>query len=80
VRRDEISTHARLQSNRVKMADRFTPLRQSAERRGRTSEIIAAWFLRAKLYRILGRRVRTRAGEIDLVAPLAAGYPLFYRG
>jgi len=68
---------ARLRSSRVTMADRFTPLRQSAERRGRTSEIIAAWFLRAKLYRILGRRVRTRAGEIDLVARSPRGILCF---
>ena len=48
--------------------DHATPRRRSAERRGRSSETIAAWYLRAKLYRILGRRIRTRAGEIDLIA------------
>jgi putative endonuclease len=43
-------------------------LRQQAERRGRKGEALAALLLRCKGYRILGRRVRTRAGEIDLVA------------
>ncbi len=38
------------------------------ERRGRTAETIAAAFLRLKGYRIVARRVRTPAGEIDLVA------------
>lgn len=37
-------------------------------RRGRVSEALAAAVLIAKGYRILGRRVRTRAGEIDIVA------------
>jgi putative endonuclease len=32
------------------------------------SEVIAAALLMAKGYMILGRRVRTRAGEIDIVA------------
>lgn len=59
------------------MADRFTPLRRSAERRGRTSEIIAAWYLRAKLYRILERRVRTHVGEIDLIARSPRGILCF---
>jgi putative endonuclease len=39
-----------------------------AEQRGRNSEALAALVLRLKGYRILGRRIRTRAGEIDLVA------------
>ena len=42
--------------------------RQLAERRGRHGEALAALLLCCKGYRILGRRVRTRAGEIDLVA------------
>jgi putative endonuclease len=42
--------------------------RQEAERRGRIAETAAALFLRAKGYRILARRYRTSAGEIDLVA------------
>jgi putative endonuclease len=39
-----------------------------AEQRGRKSEALAALVLRLKGYRILGRRIRTHAGEIDLVA------------
>jgi putative endonuclease len=37
-------------------------------RRGRISEAFAAEVLIAKGYRILGRRVKTRAGEIDIIA------------
>ena len=37
-------------------------------RRGRISEWLAAAALMAKGYRILGRRVRTPFGEIDLIA------------
>ena len=37
-------------------------------RRGRISEALAAAVLIAKGYRILGRRVKTRAGEIDIIA------------
>src|SRR5258706_7610130 len=58
-------------------ADRVTPRRRAAERRGRRSEFLAALFLRAKLYRILARRVRTRAGEIDLVARSPSGVVCF---
>jgi putative endonuclease len=47
------------------MAD---PRRQQAERRGRSSESLAALWLRLKGHRILGRRIKTRAGEIDLVS------------
>jgi putative endonuclease len=39
-----------------------------AERRGRSSETLASWALRLKGYRILGRRLKTRLGEIDMVA------------
>ncbi len=42
--------------------------RRRAEDKGRRAETIAAWYLRAKGYRIPARRVRTRAGEIDIVA------------
>lgn len=42
--------------------------RQSAERLGRFAEIAALWWLRLKGYRILDRRARTAAGELDLVA------------
>jgi putative endonuclease len=43
-------------------------LRRVAEVRGRRSEIVAALWLSLKFYRVLGRRVRTHLGELDLVA------------
>jgi putative endonuclease len=49
----------------------------AAEKRGRSSETLAALLLRCKFYRILGRRVRTRAGEIDLVAQSPSGVICF---
>lgn len=42
--------------------------RRAAEARGRDGESRAAWFLRLRGWRILDRRVRTPAGEVDLVA------------
>jgi putative endonuclease len=42
--------------------------RLAAYRRGLSAETVAAWLLRAKLYRILARRYRTPAGEIDVIA------------
>lgn len=42
--------------------------REAAEKFGARGEAIAALLLRLKGYRILGRRVRTHAGEIDLVS------------
>jgi putative endonuclease len=42
--------------------------RRARLRRGRFAELIAAAALLAKGYRILGRNVKTRAGEIDIVA------------
>jgi putative endonuclease len=42
--------------------------RQFAEGAGRRGEALAALFLRAKLYRIIGTRVKTPLGEIDLIA------------
>ena len=42
--------------------------RQLAERQGRAGESRAALWLRAKGWRILDQRVKTPAGEIDLVA------------
>ena len=42
--------------------------RRRAERRGQFGEMLAALYLRAKLYRILARRAKTPLGEIDLVA------------
>lgn len=47
--------------------------RQAAERRGRWGEFVAELLLRAKGYRILGRRVRTKAGEVDLIAQAPGG-------
>lgn len=41
--------------------------RQRAESWGRRAETIAAWWLRLKGYRVLAQRVRTPAGEVDLV-------------
>jgi putative endonuclease len=58
-------------------ADRFTSKRKDAEKRGRSSETLAALLLRLKGYRILGRRVRTHAGEIDLVARSPRGILCF---
>lgn len=42
--------------------------RRRAERFGRRAELMAVAFLALKGYRILARRARTAAGEIDLVA------------
>jgi putative endonuclease len=42
--------------------------RRAAEWRGRAAEWIAAFYLMAKGYRILGQRLRTAYGEIDLAA------------
>jgi putative endonuclease len=44
------------------------PARLAAERRGRQGERIAGWWLRLKGWSILARRVRTPAGEVDLIA------------
>jgi len=57
--------------------ERFARARRAAETRGRSSETLAAWLLRLKLYRILGRRVKTHVGEIDLVARSPAGILCF---
>ncbi|MBX3428045.1 MAG: YraN family protein [Hyphomonadaceae bacterium] len=42
--------------------------RQQAERRGRTAEWIAMAYLMCKGYRILGHRLRTPYGEVDVAA------------
>jgi putative endonuclease len=42
--------------------------RQIAERDGRRGETLAAWWLRLKGWSILGRRIRTPVGEVDIVA------------
>jgi putative endonuclease len=44
------------------------PARLAAERQGRRGEILAAWLLRVKLYRVVERRFKTPVGEIDLIA------------
>jgi putative endonuclease len=43
-------------------------VRRARLRRGRFAELLAAAALVAKGYRILGRNVKTRAGEIDIIA------------
>ena len=52
------------------MGKTLTPTNERIERyrRGRISEWVAAAALLAKGYRILGRRVRTPYGEVDLIA------------
>jgi putative endonuclease len=45
-----------------------TRLRRKAEQRGRAAETLAALYLMAKGYRILGQRLRTPFGEVDLAA------------
>ena len=57
--------------------DRTTAKRRHAERQGRSGETLAALVLRLKGYRILGRRVRTHVGEIDLVARSPKGVLCF---
>ncbi len=43
-------------------------VRRARLRKGRLAELFAAAALIAKGYRILGRNVKTRAGEIDIIA------------
>jgi putative endonuclease len=50
-------------ASRKRMADR-----QQAEQRGHRAETLAALLLRLKGHRILDRRVKTHAGEIDLIS------------
>lgn len=47
---------------------RTTTERRTAEATGRRGERLAAWWLRLKGWTILDQRVRTAAGEVDLVA------------
>ncbi|GBD41847.1 hypothetical protein HRbin39_01234 [bacterium HR39] len=42
--------------------------RQRRLRRGRSGELIAAWWLRLQGFRILARRLSTPVGEIDILA------------
>lgn len=46
----------------------MTARRRAAEKRGRSAEWIAALWLMGKGYRILGHRLRTPFGEVDLAA------------
>jgi putative endonuclease len=41
--------------------------RQAAERAGHTAETVALWCLRLKGWRLLARRYKCAAGEIDLI-------------
>lgn len=51
----------------MKRPRRATSDRKAAENRGREGERRAAWWLWLRGWRILDRRVRTPAGEVDLV-------------
>ncbi len=51
-------------SSRLSRAERGA----KAHDRGLAAERWARWLLRAKLYQIVGQRVKTRAGEVDIVA------------
>lgn len=42
--------------------------RHLAEQRGRKAEALAAWWLRFQGWRIVGARLRTPVGEVDLIA------------
>jgi len=42
--------------------------RIAAEKRGRSAETIACWFLRLHGWHILARRARVRGGEVDVIA------------
>lgn len=42
--------------------------RRAAEARGHWGETLGCWWLRFHGWRILGRRVRVRAGEVDIIA------------
>ena len=42
--------------------------RHAAERRGRSAETLACWYLRLHGWRILARRARVPGGEVDVVA------------
>jgi putative endonuclease len=50
------------------MSTRTPEQRYDADQRGREGEAEAAMFLAAQGWRIVAERVRTRAGEIDLIA------------
>ena len=50
---------------------------KSSEKRGRKAELLASILLICKGYRILGRRVKTRLGEIDLIVRSPSGITCF---
>lgn len=50
------------------MTGRSPKARERAEQQGRDGEALAAHFLKQKGFEILAERVRTPAGEIDLIA------------
>ena len=51
--------------------------RRLAEKNGRRAELMAMFWLNLKWYRVLGRRVRTPAGELDIVALSPGGVLAF---
>ncbi len=51
--------------------------KRRAESQGRRAERLASIWLICKFYRLLGRRVKTHAGEIDLVAMSPSGVLCF---
>jgi putative endonuclease len=52
-------------------------IKRDAELRGRHSELWAVLCLMCKFYRVLGQRVKTKLGEIDLVALSPGGVVCF---
>lgn len=50
------------------MRERSTPERREADQRGREGEAQAAMWLVSQGWRIVAERVKTKAGEIDLIA------------
>jgi putative endonuclease len=50
------------------MRERSTPERREADQRGRQGEAEAAMWLAQQGWRIIAERVKTKAGEIDLIA------------
>lgn len=49
-------------------AESAAAARRAAERGGALAEALCRWLLRLKGYRIVAARLRTRVGEIDIVA------------
>jgi len=57
--------------------ERVFARRQAAEMRGRSAETRAILILLCKFYRVLARRHKTQAGEIDLIALSPSGILCF---